>query len=768
MLNLGSGHANMRTRLGANNGSSASLVVPAPFGSRFRAGNGSSSSLAAPGPGFSSRLGAKNGSSVSLVLPAPTARPGTSDGKVKEWGGPPDAHFLRSPASGPPTPKSPLGEMQLPPTPRSETDNSSVFGEEADDMVETIMASVQEKLAKEKETESSKTREMAWLGAEKGRQRAPGGVPAVKASLQSQSPEPVFRGIADQRPGSRGGLRSPPNSAASTTAEPVFRGNIENRPGSRGRIAIHQGPPRYSPPTQELPRPPNHTGHRRGPQGNSHGAFVSRGPAQENRPELVRSEARTNSRDDSQPHHFNTDDNTSQDQGLGVPRSQPSTLASSRINTVVQELRSQSPAAVGPVSRAAGQIELRPRSPARISAVPRGLSAMGSRPQSPASSNAGSIGYRRQDSGSSVQSPAVNEPTLRDLMAQSPEEMMDDASPGADGEYLMEQYARPIIQSVRARRDTLTLNSPRRVSLSMEIEELEKSLAYAQRTQLQNQQLSSQDDSSRASMSSSIYSEDVDEPDEPVVTLQPAPLRSSPLLGSEAETGSFPSREHSPRRGSFILRRGPRRPTLDEYGVPSSQRTANSRPYNPGGGSVSPSSRTNALQFHQPNRTLSPAPTIDAPPLRQRPTVSTVIDAGFKFDFGPNIPPTPDSATWPLASSSSPIPPSEEPELQPEPEFIRQKAPPPLNFNFSPEASSRDPALWTPPLRSIGQKPAANHEHSLPPQGVAGTTLMLPGVGPPGRSRSPVDGLGVGLARGPSMRTDPRHQHVDAFGTGFI
>ncbi|KAK0656264.1 hypothetical protein B0T16DRAFT_398953 [Cercophora newfieldiana] len=786
--------ANIRTRFAAHNGSSTSLAAPAPaFGSRFRAANGSSSSLAAPGPGFSSRLGAKNASSISLVLPAPVARPSTSAGgsRGNEWGSPRDAHFLRSPVSGPPTPKSPLGDMQLPLTPRSETDNSSVFGEEADDMVENIMASVQEKIAKEKATAAEKRREMPRLGSEEERRRGSEAAPAMKASPEAHvptSPGPVFRGNADQRPSSRGGLRAPPGPV--TTAEPIFRGNFDNltRPGSRGGVAIDaMGPPQHGPPTQQLPQPPSQAGHRRGSPANAHSAFLSRAPIRANSSDPD-AELRSNSNGNIRARRLNSDDETS-----GAQQSQSLALAGSRINTPVQEFRSQSPAGHSPVSRAAAQQDFRPHSPIRSSAIPRGLSATGSRSQSPAPSILGLNGYRRQGSGTSVQSPAFNEPTLRDLMAQSPEPMTYDERPGSrssDEGGVIEQYARPVIQSVQARRDTLTLNSPRRVSLSMEIEELEKSLAHAQKSQQQSQQQSREkeqhDDSSRASMTSSFYSEEAEENTEPVVTLQPAPLRSSPPLGNEVEQNMFPSRELSPMRGSFILRRGPRRPTLDEYGATTSQRTATSRPYAPASGSISPaprsaispSPRSGTLQFHQPNRTLSPAPTLDPPPSRQRPTVSTVIDAGFKFDFGPNIPPTPDSATWPLVSPCSPTPPTEEPVSQQDAGALQQKVPPPLQFDFSPDGYSRDPALWTPPPpRSTGQNPAMS---SGRPSVLQGPALMPPGVGPPSRSRTPVDGigaeeaaaaaaaLGVGLARGPSMRADPRRHRVDEFGTGFI
>ncbi|KAK5656384.1 hypothetical protein OQA88_4765 [Cercophora sp. LCS_1] len=406
------------------------------------------------------------------------------------------------------------------------------------------------------------------------------------------------------------------------------------------------------------------------------------------------------------------------------------------------------------------------------------------RSESPAPSLKGLGVPRRQQSGSSVQSPAANEPTLRELMAQSPEPM----SPGttsrsSDGGAVIEQFARPVIQSVQARRDTFTLNSPRRHSLSMEIEELEKSLVKAQQSQVQ--------EAARASVSSSHYSDESD--DGPIEELQPAPLRSSPQLISPIEMATSPleisrstQREQSPMRGPLALRRGPRRPTLDEYGVPSSKLSNNAYRRDPTGGSISPLSRSTTPLFHQqPNRDLSTTPTLDGldppPPRGLVQTPTTIIEAGFKFDFGPTIaPPTPDSTTWPLPSPPSPAQQGDiETGANAESTRARPNPPPPLdlNFNFSPDAYSRDPGLWTPPLKAPGREVASNDERPSTAQDVR---MLAPPLTPVfGPSKTPVDddaaatalALGIGVARGPSVRFPQGRKPngmVDEFGTGFI
>jgi hypothetical protein len=379
-----------------------------------------------------------------------------------------------------------------------------------------------------------------------------------------------------------------------------------------------------------------------------------------------------------------------------------------------------------------------------------------------------------------MQSTISTGPSLRDLMAQSPEPQVShtrSTSVSSHDSWPIEQFAKPIIQSVQARRDTFTLNTPRRHSLSMEIEELEKSLMVAQQTQIAPEPV-------RSSYSSSHYSDDSDWTPEPTVTLQQVTLRASPEIPANV------SREPSPIRGRQDLRRGPRRPTLDEYNTQLAPARAQPSPIE----LLSPLTRAITPQL----RALAAEPT---PPRQNSP--STLIDTGFKFDFGPPpvmAPPTPDSATWPLATSPSPDPvltPTPEPAIQQSQLPRGSAAPAPLSFNFSPDAYSRDPALWTPPPppppRSASRTPSVREplEDGPPPASKTGGLLAAAApfnfnspINPPSRSRTPVDGvnaseaaavaaaLGIGMARGPSMRAPPdrraRMGRVDAFGTDFI
>lgn len=856
---------NLRARFAKNNGSSASLVAPSPaFGPRAAAKNRPSSGLASPGPGFGSRLGAKNGSAVNLALPPAGSgpRPATASGKAQGWPSPAE----RSLPGVPLTPKSPLGlDMQLPPTPKGDGDTDSVFGEEADDMVDTIMASVEEKLAKEKalaaasrnvaerhekehlEFRSRTTAErppavhipqQSWQANDGERQPrgpvfqgAPGERPGSRGGVRS----PVFRGNPDDRPASRGGLRSPvfqgaqeerPGSRGGVRG-PVFMGAPEERPGSRGgargpvfmgspgerpgsrngrpngpppasrgphvdqsrpgpaynlRVGPH-GPPRHGPPTQDLPKPPSRTGHRRGPRGESPGPLTlralqdTRGPGSDgHRPGFQSSNL-------GAPRSFSPNPAGHRSQSPACMRPAANMNGLPPRGQALQGYRSESPTPISPISPSKfSQLDdIRDQSPSTYGAPSRGGNMNDCRSQSPAPSSRGPYGYSRQESGSTMQSATSTGPSLRELMAQSPEPEVShtrSTSVSSHDSWPIEQFAKPIIQSVQARRDTFTLNTPRRHSLSMEIEELEKSLMVAQQTQIAP-------DPVRSSYSSSHYSDDSDYTPEPTVTLQPAPLRASP----ENAPVDAPQ-ELSPIRGRQALRRGPRRPTLDEYNTQLAPARVQPSPIE----LVSPLTRAITPQY----RALVAAdPT---PPRQDSP--SNFVDTGFKFDFGPPpvmAPPTPDSATWPLATSPSP-------DLDPTPEPVfhnplpprSSAAPAPLTFNFSPDAYSRDPALWTPPPppppRSASRTPSLREPvEDVAPPTVSKTGAFLAAappfnfnspINPPSRARTPVDGvnageaaavaaaLGIGMARGPSMRAPvdrrARLGRVDKFGTDFI
>ncbi|KAK0749184.1 hypothetical protein B0T18DRAFT_99224 [Schizothecium vesticola] len=838
---------NLRARFAKNNGSSASLVAPSPaFGPRAAAKNRPSSGLASPGPGFGSRLGTKNSSAINLALPPVGLgpRPATASGKAQDWPSPAD----RSLPVVPLTPKSPPAlDIQLPPTPKGDGDTDSVFGEEADDMVDTIMASVEEKLAKEKalaaasrkvaerqEKEHMELRsrttaqrppaahipQQSWQANDGERQpRGPmfQGAPEERPGSRGGVRSPVFRGNADDRPSSRGGVRSPvfqgapeerPGSRGGVRG-PVFMGNPDERPGSRNgrpngpppmsrgpqmdpsrpgpaynlRVGPH-GPPRHGPPTQDLPQPPSRTGHRRGPRGESPGPLTLRALQDTRGPSLDGHRPGFQSSNLGAPRSFSPNPAGQRSQSPAYMRSAADKSGLLPRGQGLQGYRSESPTPISPISPSKySQLdEVRTQSPSTYSHPSRG-NMNENRSQSPAPSSRGPYGYSRQESGSTMQSMTSTGPSLRELMAQSPEPQVShtrSTSVSSHDSWPIEQFAKPIIQSVQARRDTFTLNTPRRHSLSMEIEELEKSLMVAQQIQITP-------DPVRSSYSSSHYSDDSDYTPEPTVTLQPAPQRASP------EAPVYAPQELSPIRGRQALRRGPRRPTLDEYNVSNTQ-LAPARVQPSPIELLSPLTRAITPQY----RALAADPT---PPRQTSPT--NFVDTGFKFDFGPPpvmAPPTPDSATWPLATSPSP-----DPALSPTPEPIfpnplprSSAAPAPLTFNFSPDAYSRDPALWTPPPppppRSASRTPSLREpvEDAPPPISKTGAFLAAAPppfnfnspINPPSRSRTPVDGvnageaaaaaaaLGIGMARGPSMRVPvdrrARLGRVDAFGTDFI
>ncbi|KAK4103347.1 hypothetical protein N658DRAFT_514813 [Parathielavia hyrcaniae] len=766
--------ANLRTRFGANNGSSTSLAAPAPgFAARFGAKNRSSSSLAAPGPGFAARFGANNSSSLSLAAPGPGlgSRPGTP-GKSKAWVNPLDVHFVRSVPSGPPTPKSPLVDtMTLPPTPTTaKADTESVFGEEVDDMVDAVMATVKKreeerKKAAEKEKELEKQRETARLEMERlERQKS------TESNLSGrQEPADI------------------PNMHAH-----AFKGDHDARPGSRNGPAraplMHQGPPPTGPPTHRLPQPPGQGPPRNGPLG----PFAeTEGPS--GRPRL------NGFIHDSLP-RSNFPGKVSR------PYQPPPVQGASSAGPLPHAPRTLSPPLSAPsIDTAPSQIVLSPE--------PDAHKSKGRSTSPPA---------ERQGLESSI-------PTLASPSAPIPPPGSIQ-KPSVNDE-VVEQFARPIIQHVTARRDTFQLNSPRRHSLSMKIEELEKSLVNAQQTH-QAQRLQAPE-VNRASASSSVYSNgmkdgsDDSDDDGPILPIQPAPLRiPSPMPPPVATAAAAAStRAQSPIRAP--PRRGPlpRRPGLDEYGVASDHVALRNRAGTPTSASrsgstdnysshSSPPSRTNTPQLRHPvlRRNLaqpSPAPTVE---VFDRPRPSPVVDTGFNFDFGqlPGLggPPTPDSSNWSLASPTEMGPPG--PALTSEPvqahpksrppstKFTRANVPPPLNlkFNFSPDAPSRDPTLglWTPPIRSVPTAAAAAADGRPSTSSGPGGSGNGNGNGNGGsklgaspsliaqfpehvtRDDDRASFMAIGVARGPSIREVRRpktsgarkNTPVDSFGTGFI
>ncbi|KAL2150196.1 hypothetical protein VTH82DRAFT_7872 [Thermothelomyces myriococcoides] len=835
--------ANMRTRFGAYNGSSTSLAAPNPgFASRFAVNNGSSVSLATPSPGFSARFGANNGSSTSLAGPGSGAgpRPGTP-GRTKPWVDPLDVHFARSPPSGrspsgPTTPRSPLGSIQLPPTPgtdRGETE--SVFGEDPDEMVDAVIASIEkqeqeEKEAKRREKELEKQRETARLEMERlERQKSTESTLTARRPSAPQSPSvPQQRAVEEHKP-----------------QEPVFRGNIDSRPGSRnGPSCLHQGPPPTGPPTQCLPQPPGDGPPRQGPFGPDD--EVPGGRALRQTPSVNAPGPGPGTRQNS----------------LGPQQSRPKGPY-------------PAPLALGSGARAQGpnSQETPPRSPLKVyrpyrppplqscgalGPLPDGLRSSDSPPGTPG------IGSQRSETPA-IRSPAIRKPStveqtpVSNSEGEAPNSRRGTPGPEAQGvvplistltsppstatsptgsigrssldEEPAELPARPVIRNVAAKRDTHTYtNASRQRSLSMKIEELEKTLLDAQKAHVSQE--SSRLEACVASPTSSLYSDGIKEEDEedddgPILSIQPAPLRiPQPMSPPSIPAAAAPSnRPQSPLRGP--LRRGPlpRRPALEEYGVSTSQ-VSNSRGGTPTpasrSGSMdtynsarsSPPTRTNTPQFRHHNfkRDLSrasPAPTLDA----VRP--SPVVDTGFNFDFGftsNNIrPPTPDSMNCSLASPAGEagptLPPGSaepaqtqskggEPKGEPSSKSTRANTPAPLNldFNFSPDAPSRDPTLGqggscSPSIQTV---PSASVTLDGRPSTSGGPNRSGHGGGlaaspnfaskfperlGPGDD-DPSAFMGIGVARGPSIietrrpKTSagrrPQAERSDSLRTGFI
>ncbi|KAK3372322.1 hypothetical protein B0H63DRAFT_292076 [Podospora didyma] len=926
------------------------------------------------------RFAANNGSSHSLAIPAPGfgSRPATANGKIRPWVNPLDVHFVKSTTPGPPTPKTPLsplahGEMTLPPTSKdNNADARSVFGEEADDMVDAVMASVKKKEeeakeAKRKEREFAKEAETARLTLEGlERQKSTETIPTVIQPTQPRQQAPQQMEL-QQRPPINPTVpgpmlqQRPANDAR--IPSPVFRGNIEQRPGSRNGArgnapAIrpgpsHHGPPRHGPPTQGLPHLPNQgpgqkgTPHglphgvpqglppgfppgplRQGPQMPSDGSNT-RGPRPAGPPQGVNGPRPTGHgpqgrpyspnpqaqgpHDVPAPHHqgrpYSPNPHAPESHRAGPPQNQgpgPYNVGPQPQNKgppshhpgpvsyhtgPIPRNASPSPYHAGPSEsrntglqpqpQAPGSHNVRSYSPNHQGPGHRGPSPAVYRTQSPVSSGlaAPPKGYRSQGSGLN---PASQAPTNSSSNVRIVQESDQGLRPSPVGSLSMrsqeneddeengpvEQFARPVIQDVQAKRDTYTMNSPRRISLSMKIEKLEKTLLSAQHAQLDKARV--------ASMTSSYYSSDEEgTEDDSIMIIQPAPLRISPppaavslrqpespprassptdlslqrsespmrmspppiltsLAQSESPEPSHISpppsvaeirRPESPMRG-FVPGRGtgPRRPTLEEYGVSTNQVASAPRS---GEGAGSSPATTGSTGSGSSNDFLRPSEDNEVPSSESRSTTpqsshrqgwardtapvlpNPIISSGFNFnfDFGPNVaPPTPDSTTWSLGlSPESPI--DAALVARPKPKLDRPHIPPALHFNIPSNAFSRDNGPWTPPLRSTSQLNAAMAAaNDGRPSTAAGVYVYNEPVGPPSRSRTPVDMyqesdlvpdmvdaedakataayLGIGLARGLSVRESPAQYQqlhrrpsphplpengtVDSFGTGFI
>ncbi|KAL2268845.1 hypothetical protein VTJ83DRAFT_3691 [Remersonia thermophila] len=805
--------ANMRARFGANNGSSASLALPAPgFGARLAARNGSVTSLAFPTPGFGSR-------------------PGTPS-RTKPWVNPLDVHFARpvptgAPAgaaavpAGPATPKSPPTDSpRLPPTPGTENAEArSVFGEEADDMVTAVMASVKKKEEEEEEREAEleKQRETARLEMERlERQKS------TESSLSARRPSaPTL--LPEPEPEPEPSFDIPPALLKAAVESNAANRSSPPEPGSGSRggppppHALHQGPPPTGPPTQSLPQPPGQNPPRQGPLGPARPYASYHGA---NRPEASSSPKGAS-------------------QKVFRPYRPPPLQGCGPLGPLPDGLRSPSPTLKGPGLAVMAQSPALPQSPTLHS--PPLMEhhrpvVVSPEPETPRSRGPGTPAPEKQEPAPLLAS--LTSPSTLTSPSGSIRRLSFDDEPAS---------ARPIIQNVRAKRDTLALNAMRTRSLSMRIEELEKTLLRAQITSdpadsssgpTQEATRGGDRDADRSSTDGSVCSagpkiplDEEDDDDGPILSIPPAPAPApAPLRvphhppmppappAVSSPPSRPPSRPQSPMRGP--PRRGPmpRRPGLDEYGVSAIQvargrgtPTSGSRSGSTDNYSVhsSPPSRTASPQIRQQaswRRDLSqpsPAPTLDhaSEQGRSKPALDTG-GLGFNFDFGPGpnlsmAPPTPDSTTWSLASpvagggdaASAAAPPTSDPSPKPADEparFTRANVPPPLNidltkFNFDPDAPSRDPAhggLWTPQIRSVPWAASATDEgrpstssgapgpgsfglggHGDKKGGAGGKLAASPRLVskfPESEAAAAADQdgsfMGIGMARGPSIR----------------
>jgi hypothetical protein len=780
---------------------------------RFGAYNGSSTSLAAPGPGFGARFAARNGSAASLALPvAPFgSRPGTPN-RTKPWVNPMDVYFginttTTAPPAGPQTPKSPLIDSpKLPPTPTTpNADSRSVFGEDADDMVNSVMASVkkkeeEEREAKRREAELEKQRETARLEMERlERQKS------TESSLSGRRPSAPAQPEPEPEPVS---LDIPPS---------LIRSEAEPKEGQRAsppqHHAIHQGPPPTGPPTGSLPQPPGQNPPRNGPLGPPARSYTSPSPSNSRAAGPSAANAGT--------------------QKVFKPYRPPPLQSCGPLGPLPDRFRSPSPTLKGPGLAVMAHSPALPQSPTLHSPplMEHRPVVTSPEPETPKSPRSPTTPAPEKSEPGPLLSSLTSPSTLTSPTGSIRRLSLDEEQ--------TEQAPRPIIQNVRAKRDTLALSAARNHSLSMKIEELEKTLLKAQIEDLR--QPRDMSEAERTSTSSSVYSNgqkapgDEEDDDEgpilssiqPLRVPHPAPAPSSvapasqpapPITSAPRVASPGPgSRPQSPMRGP--PRRGPlpRRPALDEYGISANQVVRGRGTPTPSSrsGSVdnysthsSPPSRTNTPQLRplqqqppQPSwkRDLnqpSPAPAVEngSDSQQSQGRLNPAVDTGFNFDFGPGpnlsmAPPTPDSTNWPLPSPSTgagetaSAAPASDPSSRASPKpsdapakFTRANVPPPLNidltkFNFNPDAPSRDPALgglWTPPIRPVPWASTTADGRPSTSSGASGPGSLGNGstngggklaASPRLVSQFPEsardDGgafMGIGMARGPSIR----------------
>lgn len=726
---------------------------------RMNFANTSSTSLALPGPGFGSR---------------PTTPGGTS--KSKPWVNPLDIQFAKN------APLSSLGQYEL-------KSDGSLFGDTPEAVAQAIMESVeknekeerdrgklrereQERMdreleqnrAREKEREKENERDSEWQRKRVIAARSPPPSPGISTSRQglmngpmSPTGRPKFQGQIDTRPGSRGGLRTEPMSP--TIDRPRFHGHVDERPSSRGGMGTppmneNMGRPVFQ---GQVDSRPSSRGGISSPLGNENlGRPVFQGQV------------------DSRP------------SSRGGMRDAPAREYTNR-----------------PVFQ--GNVDQRPesRDGTRNWPIPGPINGA-TNSTTPSLMN----GSMKAPMNNAMNSPerSRDSPPRRDISGM--DAFSTPTSPirsSEDDQSLWE--GKPVIRNVQAMRDTLTISTARRQSLTMRIEELEKSLIEAQQAQ--------EGSPRKDSASSSRYSADtkIESPQSPRQLRSPSP----PFAAAGAR------RTQSPMRGPIRNGPPPRRPNPEEYGVPVARITPDARPRMNGPGATvappiqglrragtddsttslpSPRTGPNPLQFRQPNwgRREQEGGMSQDKYTRPRPSPTPPPNA-LNMNSNHETPPTPDSTNWPLSPliTSHAPPPPPGPTTQPNGggspvslaspglPMARPKIPPPLNFDFSPQGYSRAPGPFTPPpRRTTGERDWPGSLEARRP----GTAGLAPSAVPLAPATAVPDsedaaglgaGLHIGVARGLSVREAPGHGErrpnhgltsptgiADNFGTGFI
>ncbi|KAB5517337.1 hypothetical protein GE09DRAFT_1195786 [Coniochaeta sp. 2T2.1] len=797
--------------------------------SHSRHGSGNNLKPAASDTNLRTKYNAQSVSNLKVPGPGLGSRPGTpSSGRTKAWVNPLDVHFGRTtPSALPSTPKSPLAHYEFGAEQQQQADNGSVFGDKAENIADTIMRSVsqkeQEKAEKERqekgkvekereerearqkaqeeekkrdeerEKEREKNKAAAAAAALRAPQQPPQGHPALSNSRAMNGPGgPVFQGRHDQRPGSRNGNRNPSPMGP-------FHGPGEHRPGSRNGSGSHPSPPIGHGPSrgpfqgQMDHRPSSRNGQQHGPgprfQGHTDQRPSSRNgpherpldrphfqgqidqrPGSRNGPQERpvfqgqmdhhRPGSRNGPRRDHTPPYGHPPGGHPNGHPQGHPNGRPMN-GPPRPRDGHSPMRGPGPVnghprspGLGPGPMMNGHIHTHKGSPM----IGPPCSSPNGPPRGPAMNGSPRNGSPRNASPMAPPRPSPNPNNLQQGQngyfpgdppsptASTPTTTTSTSSPRTSGEKPSEPV---VIRDLPARRETVTSTSPKRASVSMALDALEKSLVDAQ-------VVTEDASTTRDSSASSAYSVD-QEVESPV---QPRP---SPPYQQRSTSGSS-----RPIPGRNVAR-----PNPAEYGV------------------VLPKVRTapNAAAVANP-----PSPPLPSPPAQQRMEHASLQpaplfkqskwtppeDASNRYsEFStprpapsptPNhapstlgtTPPTPDptNPNWPLAPPPPPAAASSPPQLQ------RSNLPPPLNFNFSPDASSRDHAnhhpgggLYTPqPARTLSQ---SRSNDTIRPSTAGG------GLGVGG---SLAGGDDIGMARGPRVRHAGHGTTgiADRFGTPLI